>query len=134
MHALSHQFSDLSRFSYSGLSGTNSASQHQTHLQEEAWIAPTGKSCFDFGLYFCLAYLLFFVSCPSSAVMPMRVAFVYCCQGLEVFCSETDLCSDIYLKFYFTKDRDELYYYIATFLGQFYHSGILFMHTNTERQ
>ncbi|KAG5268463.1 hypothetical protein AALO_G00212870 [Alosa alosa] len=36
--------------------------------------------------------------------------------GLEVFCSETDLCSDIYLKFYHTKDRDELYYYIATFL------------------
>ncbi|KAL2085290.1 hypothetical protein ACEWY4_018610 [Coilia grayii] len=36
--------------------------------------------------------------------------------GLEVFCSETDLCSDIYLKFYNTKDRDELYYYIATFL------------------
>ncbi|XP_048865845.1 protein FAN isoform X3 [Brienomyrus brachyistius] len=36
--------------------------------------------------------------------------------GLEVFCSENDLCSDIYLKFYNTKDRDELYYYIATFL------------------
>lgn len=36
--------------------------------------------------------------------------------GLEVFCTENDLCSDIYLKFYKTKDRDELYYYIATFL------------------
>uniref|UniRef100_A0AAR2KFC7 Neutral sphingomyelinase (N-SMase) activation associated factor n=1 Tax=Pygocentrus nattereri TaxID=42514 RepID=A0AAR2KFC7_PYGNA len=36
--------------------------------------------------------------------------------GLEVFCTENDLCSDIYLKFYNTKDRDELYYYIATFL------------------
>ncbi|KAJ8376668.1 hypothetical protein SKAU_G00072480 [Synaphobranchus kaupii] len=36
--------------------------------------------------------------------------------GLEVFCTENDLCSDIYLKFYHTKDRDELYYYIATFL------------------
>ncbi|KAI2662277.1 Protein FAN [Labeo rohita] len=36
--------------------------------------------------------------------------------GLEVFCTENDLCSDIYLKFYSTKERDELYYYIATFL------------------
>ncbi|XP_067107617.1 protein FAN isoform X3 [Osmerus mordax] len=36
--------------------------------------------------------------------------------GLEVFCSENDFCSDIYLKFYDTCDRDELYYYIATFL------------------
>ncbi|XP_041045271.1 protein FAN isoform X3 [Carcharodon carcharias] len=36
--------------------------------------------------------------------------------GLEVFCTEDDLCSDIYLKFYNSKDRDELYYYIATFL------------------
>uniref|UniRef100_A0A4W3JYN8 Neutral sphingomyelinase activation associated factor n=1 Tax=Callorhinchus milii TaxID=7868 RepID=A0A4W3JYN8_CALMI len=36
--------------------------------------------------------------------------------GLEVFCTENDLCSDIYLKFYTSKDRDELYYYIATFL------------------
>ncbi|TRY86438.1 hypothetical protein DNTS_018460 [Danionella cerebrum] len=36
--------------------------------------------------------------------------------GIEVFCTENDLCSDIYLKFYNTKDRDELYYYIATFL------------------
>uniref|UniRef100_A0A8C2FTQ3 Neutral sphingomyelinase (N-SMase) activation associated factor n=1 Tax=Cyprinus carpio TaxID=7962 RepID=A0A8C2FTQ3_CYPCA len=36
--------------------------------------------------------------------------------GLEVFCTENDLCSDIYLKFYNTKERDELYYYIATFL------------------
>ncbi|XP_030635744.1 protein FAN isoform X2 [Chanos chanos] len=36
--------------------------------------------------------------------------------GLEVFCTENDLCSDIYLKFYDTKDRDELYYYIATLL------------------
>uniref|UniRef100_A0A8C2BDK6 Neutral sphingomyelinase (N-SMase) activation associated factor n=1 Tax=Cyprinus carpio TaxID=7962 RepID=A0A8C2BDK6_CYPCA len=37
-------------------------------------------------------------------------------HGLEVFCTENDLCSDIYLKFYSTKERDELYYYIATFL------------------
>uniref|UniRef100_A0A3P8VSU4 Neutral sphingomyelinase activation associated factor n=1 Tax=Cynoglossus semilaevis TaxID=244447 RepID=A0A3P8VSU4_CYNSE len=36
--------------------------------------------------------------------------------GLEVFCSENDLCSDIYLRFYNTADRDEIYYYIATFL------------------
>uniref|UniRef100_A0A673FUY0 Neutral sphingomyelinase (N-SMase) activation associated factor n=1 Tax=Sinocyclocheilus rhinocerous TaxID=307959 RepID=A0A673FUY0_9TELE len=36
--------------------------------------------------------------------------------GLEVFCTENDLCSDIYLMFYSTKERDELYYYIATFL------------------
>ncbi|ROL48319.1 Protein FAN [Anabarilius grahami] len=33
-----------------------------------------------------------------------------------VFCTENDLRSDIYLKFYSTKERDELYYYIATFL------------------
>ncbi|XP_036073306.1 protein FAN, partial [Oryzias melastigma] len=36
--------------------------------------------------------------------------------GLEVFCTENDLCSDIYLKFYNTADRDEIYYYMATFL------------------
>lgn len=36
--------------------------------------------------------------------------------GLEVFCSENDFCSDIYLKFYSTADRDEIYYYIASFL------------------
>uniref|UniRef100_A0A669BSN8 Neutral sphingomyelinase activation associated factor n=1 Tax=Oreochromis niloticus TaxID=8128 RepID=A0A669BSN8_ORENI len=36
--------------------------------------------------------------------------------GLEVFCSENDFCSDIYLKFDNTADRDEIYYYIATFL------------------
>ncbi|XP_029385194.1 protein FAN [Echeneis naucrates] len=36
--------------------------------------------------------------------------------GLEVFCTENDLCSDIYLKFYNSADRDEIYYYIATFL------------------
>ncbi|XP_040922193.1 protein FAN [Toxotes jaculatrix] len=36
--------------------------------------------------------------------------------GLEVFCTENDSCSDIYLKFYNTADRDEIYYYIATFL------------------
>ncbi|KAK2858608.1 hypothetical protein Q5P01_003228 [Channa striata] len=36
--------------------------------------------------------------------------------GLEVFCTESDFCSDIYLKFYITADRDEIYYYIATFL------------------
>uniref|UniRef100_A0A3Q4AQV8 Uncharacterized protein n=1 Tax=Mola mola TaxID=94237 RepID=A0A3Q4AQV8_MOLML len=36
--------------------------------------------------------------------------------GLEVFCTEIDFCSDIYLKFYSTTDRDEIYYYIATFL------------------
>lgn len=39
-------------------------------------------------------------------------------QGLEVFCTENDFCSDIYLKFYNTADRDEVYYYIATFLGE----------------
>ncbi|KAG7266194.1 hypothetical protein CRUP_016970, partial [Coryphaenoides rupestris] len=36
--------------------------------------------------------------------------------GLEVFCTENDPCSDIYLKFYDTGERDEVYYYIATFL------------------
>ncbi|CAH2285272.1 FAN isoform X1 [Pelobates cultripes] len=36
--------------------------------------------------------------------------------GLEVFCTENDLCSDIYLKFYNPKDRDGLYYYIAAYL------------------
>ncbi|XP_007566639.1 protein FAN isoform X1 [Poecilia formosa] len=36
--------------------------------------------------------------------------------GLEVFCTENNLCSDIYLKFYYPADRDEIYYYIATFL------------------
>ncbi|XP_030070637.1 protein FAN [Microcaecilia unicolor] len=36
--------------------------------------------------------------------------------GLEVFCTENDLCSDIYLKFYKPEDRDELYYYIASYL------------------
>lgn len=39
-------------------------------------------------------------------------------QGLEVFCSENNLSSDIYLKFYYPADRDEIYYYIATFLGK----------------
>lgn len=39
-------------------------------------------------------------------------------KGLEVFCTENELCSDIYLKFYSTADRDEIYYYIATFLGE----------------
>ncbi|XP_064409758.1 protein FAN isoform X2 [Latimeria chalumnae] len=36
--------------------------------------------------------------------------------GLEVFCTEDDLCSDIYLKFYNSKDRDELYFLIASLL------------------
>ncbi|KAA8580940.1 hypothetical protein FQN60_013898 [Etheostoma spectabile] len=36
--------------------------------------------------------------------------------GLEVFCTENDFCSDIYLKFYNSADRDEIYYYIASFL------------------
>uniref|UniRef100_A0A8C8S6I4 Neutral sphingomyelinase activation associated factor n=1 Tax=Pelusios castaneus TaxID=367368 RepID=A0A8C8S6I4_9SAUR len=36
--------------------------------------------------------------------------------GLEVFCTENDLCSDIYLKFYNSQDRDELYFHIATYL------------------
>ncbi len=50
-----------------------------------------------------------------------RDAFIcVCVKGLEVFCTENDLCSDIYLKFYSTKERDELYYYIATFLGRLY--------------
>ncbi|XP_032826941.2 protein FAN isoform X2 [Petromyzon marinus] len=34
--------------------------------------------------------------------------------GLEVFCTEKDFCSDIYLKFYHSKDRDEVYFYIAS--------------------
>ncbi|KAF5926276.1 hypothetical protein HPG69_011406 [Diceros bicornis minor] len=37
--------------------------------------------------------------------------------GLEVFCTEDDLCSDIYLKFYEPQDRDDVYFYIATYLG-----------------
>ncbi|KAM4704815.1 protein FAN [Rhinophrynus dorsalis] len=36
--------------------------------------------------------------------------------GLEVYCTEDDLCSDIYLKFYNPKDRDGLYYYIGAYL------------------
>ncbi|KAH0617686.1 hypothetical protein JD844_016176 [Phrynosoma platyrhinos] len=36
--------------------------------------------------------------------------------GLEVFCTENDLCSDIYLKFYNTQDRDNVYFYVATYL------------------
>ncbi|XP_049556699.1 protein FAN isoform X2 [Orcinus orca] len=36
--------------------------------------------------------------------------------GLEVFCTEDDLCSDVYLKFYERQDRDDLYFYIATYL------------------
>ncbi|XP_028290733.1 protein FAN [Gouania willdenowi] len=36
--------------------------------------------------------------------------------GLEVFCTENDFCSDIYLKCYNTADRDEIYYYMASFL------------------
>uniref|UniRef100_A0A8D0N8F9 Protein FAN n=1 Tax=Sus scrofa TaxID=9823 RepID=A0A8D0N8F9_PIG len=36
--------------------------------------------------------------------------------GLEVFCTEDDLCSDIYLKFYEPQDRDDLYFFIATYL------------------
>uniref|UniRef100_A0A1A8LKW8 Neutral sphingomyelinase (N-SMase) activation associated factor n=4 Tax=Nothobranchius TaxID=28779 RepID=A0A1A8LKW8_9TELE len=36
--------------------------------------------------------------------------------GLEVFCTENDFCSDIYLKFYLPTDRDDIYYYIASFL------------------
>ncbi|XP_069477194.1 protein FAN isoform X2 [Ambystoma mexicanum] len=36
--------------------------------------------------------------------------------GLEVFCTENDLCSDIYLKFYRPQDRDELYFFIAQYL------------------
>uniref|UniRef100_A0A6Q2WWP1 Neutral sphingomyelinase (N-SMase) activation associated factor n=1 Tax=Esox lucius TaxID=8010 RepID=A0A6Q2WWP1_ESOLU len=42
--------------------------------------------------------------------------FICLHQGLEVFCTENDFCSDIYLKFYQTSDRNDLYYYIATFL------------------
>lgn len=38
-------------------------------------------------------------------------------QGLELFCTENDVCSDIYLKFYSPADRDEVYYYMASFLG-----------------
>ncbi|XP_055363996.1 protein FAN isoform X2 [Betta splendens] len=36
--------------------------------------------------------------------------------GLEVFCTENDFCSDIYLKFYSTTDRDDIYFYMASFL------------------
>ncbi|CAJ0955598.1 unnamed protein product [Ranitomeya imitator] len=36
--------------------------------------------------------------------------------GLEVFCTENDLCSGIYLKFYNPKDRDDVYYYIASYI------------------
>ncbi|XP_072855056.2 protein FAN isoform X1 [Pogona vitticeps] len=36
--------------------------------------------------------------------------------GLEVFCTENDLCSDIYLKFYDTQDRDNAYFHVATYL------------------
>ncbi|XP_067146586.1 protein FAN [Apteryx mantelli] len=36
--------------------------------------------------------------------------------GLEVFCTENGLCSDIYLKFYNYQDRDELYFLIATYI------------------
>ncbi|XP_056879537.1 protein FAN-like [Takifugu flavidus] len=36
--------------------------------------------------------------------------------GLELFCTENDVCSDIYLKFYSPADRDEVYYYMASFL------------------
>ena len=36
--------------------------------------------------------------------------------GLEVFCTENDICSDIYLKFYNCQDRDELYYLIAAYI------------------
>ncbi|XP_023573448.1 protein FAN isoform X2 [Octodon degus] len=36
--------------------------------------------------------------------------------GLEVFCTEDDLCSDIYLKFYEPEERDDVYFYIATYL------------------
>uniref|UniRef100_A0A670ILW4 Neutral sphingomyelinase activation associated factor n=1 Tax=Podarcis muralis TaxID=64176 RepID=A0A670ILW4_PODMU len=36
--------------------------------------------------------------------------------GLEVFCTENNLCSDIYLKFYNTQDRDNAYFFMATYL------------------
>ncbi|XP_064123785.1 protein FAN isoform X5 [Loxodonta africana] len=36
--------------------------------------------------------------------------------GLEVFCTEDDLCSDIYLKFCEPRDRDDLYHCIAAYL------------------
>uniref|UniRef100_A0A674NXK6 Neutral sphingomyelinase (N-SMase) activation associated factor n=2 Tax=Takifugu rubripes TaxID=31033 RepID=A0A674NXK6_TAKRU len=36
--------------------------------------------------------------------------------GLELFCTENDVCSDIYLKFYSPADRDEVYYHMASFL------------------
>ncbi|RLW13382.1 hypothetical protein DV515_00000281 [Chloebia gouldiae] len=36
--------------------------------------------------------------------------------GLEVFCTENDLCSDIYLKFYNCQDRDEVYRLIAKYI------------------
>ena len=61
---------------------------------------------------------MFCFSDTMSDSMISNVWFLPLIQGLEVFCSENDFCSDIYLKFYDTCDRDELYYYIATFLGQ----------------
>ncbi|XP_066576218.1 protein FAN isoform X2 [Amia ocellicauda] len=59
---------------------------------------------------------------PVSQIMLHNVRRIYKRRhglrplGLEVFCTENDLCSDMYLKFYKPEDRDELYYYIATFL------------------
>lgn len=54
------------------------------------------------------------VLCYTSMLMVCVCADT---QGLEVFCTENDFCSNIYLKFYSPTDRDEVYYYMATFLG-----------------
>uniref|UniRef100_A0A8C2BDQ1 Neutral sphingomyelinase (N-SMase) activation associated factor n=1 Tax=Cyprinus carpio TaxID=7962 RepID=A0A8C2BDQ1_CYPCA len=63
----------------------------------------------------CNLYFQPMNSYPMHSYVNLCV-FTVCVKGLEVFCTENDLCSDIYLKFYSTKERDELYYYIATFL------------------
>ena len=55
-------------------------------------------------------------------------------QGLEVFCTEIDFCSDIYLKFYNTTDRDEVYYYIATFLGESSETAVNFLLCQREHE
>lgn len=59
--------------------------------------------------------------------MELFVLFFLNFQGLEVFCTEDDLCSDIYLKFYEPQDRDDLYFYIATYLGLLVSLHCLFM-------
>ncbi|MEQ2175529.1 hypothetical protein GOODEAATRI_018805, partial [Goodea atripinnis] len=73
------------------------------------------------------------MECPVEMVMPLVSNPGHVCitnenlyfqplnghPGLEVFCSENNLCSDIYLTFYNPAERDEIYYYIATFLENY---------------